>query len=32
MPLSNVYPLRASEVVVVHDWFEEVRRLTEAAK
>jgi len=29
---SNVYPLRASELVVVQNWFEDVRRLTAEAK
>jgi hypothetical protein len=27
----NVYPLEASELIVVQNWFEEVRRLTAAA-
>jgi serine/threonine-protein kinase len=29
---SNVYPLRATELVVVQNWFEDVRRLTAAAR
>ena len=28
----NVYPLRATELVVVQNWFEEVRRLTASGK
>lgn len=28
----NIYPLRATELAVVQNWFEDVRRLTAAAK
>ncbi len=28
----NLFPLRATELVVVQNWFEDVRRLTATAK
>jgi hypothetical protein len=28
----NLFPLRATELVVVQNWFEDVRRLTAAAR
>ena len=29
---SNLWPLRPSELILVQNWFEDVRRLTEGAR